>query len=487
MFQRRPVRVLGFVVKHALYAVWVSTMILTPLFGFWLASSLAAYSNASQWLALLVGLLLFPLVPIGWDLVSVWRRSKRPPSKQILTRLDRLVLRTLLVNGLFLGVMMWRAPETAFRALAVRGDWIVDGHHGPVASSVRGFLLGLADRFEQHWHDRTSDEYGTSDRPPEDVAEDERPTPVKPGDPTPGWPMENEPEAHVTGMPESEQTSVDAVARYLAARITDQRRLAKALHDYVVLRLRYDHATAELRGEERYTKRPSQQAVDVFVARTAVCEGYARLFAALATAAGLEAKYVTGYIRDSERRVDAEGTDDAVQSALEGYRHAWNAVKIDGRWELVDTTWDDPTSKAGDDNYETTYLFTPPALFRYDHLPEEPAWQLVAVPLSAGEFARQPLMTPRSGKLGIVLESPTRSQVTIDDGEIEIVFDNPYGAKLLATVGDADRCSIEAEVTKSVITCTVPAGEHEVRIFGKPASTTTNSYPYVGAVLVNSR
>jgi hypothetical protein len=38
--------------------IWIAAMIAAPLFGVWLASSLAAYNNASQWLALGVGLLL---------------------------------------------------------------------------------------------------------------------------------------------------------------------------------------------------------------------------------------------------------------------------------------------------------------------------------------------------------------------------------------------------------------------------------------------
>src|SRR5512143_1939928 len=163
----RPVRVAGWVVKRVLYATWIALMILVPLFGFWLASSLAAYENATQWLALGVGLLLFPILPVGWDLLFVWRRDRRgEPRKPILTRLDRLVLRTLIVNGLFLGVMMWRAPHTAFRALAVRGDWILDGHDGPIATAARGLLLGLADQFDRRWKP-PSDVFGTSDKPPE--------------------------------------------------------------------------------------------------------------------------------------------------------------------------------------------------------------------------------------------------------------------------------------------------------------------------------
>src|SRR5687767_6281404 len=98
----------GLVFVHLLRALWVATMVLTPLFGFWLASSLAAYQNATQWLALLVGLLLFPLLPVGWELFYAWRRRRQEtPKKAILTRLDRLVLRTLVINGVFLVCMMY--------------------------------------------------------------------------------------------------------------------------------------------------------------------------------------------------------------------------------------------------------------------------------------------------------------------------------------------------------------------------------------------
>src|SRR4051812_36997402 len=121
-----------FVLKTVLRILWVSTMVLTPLFGFWLASSLAAYHNATQWLSLLVGLLLFPILPVGWELFYVWRKArKKSTSPAILTGLDRIVLRTLIINGLFLGGMMWQGKQEALHAITVRGDWMFDGHDGP--------------------------------------------------------------------------------------------------------------------------------------------------------------------------------------------------------------------------------------------------------------------------------------------------------------------------------------------------------------------
>lgn len=483
----RPVaRVALAILTYALRAVWISTMVLTPLFGFWLASSLAAYHNASQWLALLVGLLLFPLCPVGWDLLYVWRRrradagSKLPPRKQILTRIDRLVLRTLAINGVFLVGMMYFAHQTAFRALAVRGDWILDGHHGPVASSVRRFLLGFADRFEQRWH-VADGRYGTSDEAP-------TPSELPPKDATTGWPLPAEPDVQVTDMPESAQGSIDSVGQYLATRFADKRRLVKAIHDYVALRLTYDKATLALYEQKRYAEAPKQEAEVVFASRTAVCAGYARLVVAIGKAAGLEVAYVTGYARDAEQ-LSVSGTDATALASLEGGLHAWNAVKIDGTWMLLDVTWDD--NDPGEP-IESEFLLTPPAWFGYQHLPEDPAWQLVAAPLSPGEFIRQPLLRPHAGELGLVLEEPQRSQVSAD-GEIDIRFGNPYNAAVSAYARRAgapettehERCDVATDAGKTVVHCALADGEYEVRMFGGPPAA--RSLQYIGSLLVNSR
>src|SRR5262245_40255421 len=133
----RPIRVAQWMLWVVLRTLWIGMMVLTPLFGFWLASSLAAYQKATGGLAPGAGRLLFPILPVGWDLVFAWRRRRRPPTRAILTRLDRLVLRTLVVNGVFLAAMLYFAHHTAFRALAVRGDWFLDGRDGTVATAVR--------------------------------------------------------------------------------------------------------------------------------------------------------------------------------------------------------------------------------------------------------------------------------------------------------------------------------------------------------------
>jgi transglutaminase-like putative cysteine protease len=496
-------RVVGWVGGRVVRAVWISTMVLVPLFGFWLASSLAAYQNASQWLALLVGLLLFPIVPIGWDLFFVWRRSKRPAKKAILTRLDRLVLRTLIVNGVFLGGMMWMRPHVAFRALAVRGDWVLDGHDGPIANAMRGAILGFADAFEQRWRGGEH-VYGPGDAAPKPEPKPPAPpiphVPPTPDNPTStrdpkAWPMDAAIDPAVTEMAEDVQTSVDAVGKYLASKITEPRRLVKALHDYVDLRLTYDHHAADLIESKSYADVPPQDADTVFRTHSGVCEGYARLLAALGKSAGVEIAFVTGYARDSQQRTPAT-EDAAILATLSGYAHAWNAARIDGQWLLIDATWDDSHH---DGPISSTYLFTPAELFAYQHLPDQEDWQLLDKKLTPGEFVRQPLLTPIAGELGVKLVEPTRSQVTAD-GDVTIVVENPRHIKLVAdviVVGAKDhgrRCTDSSTGDRVSFKCSVGSGQFEVQMFGalqpsheEASGMIVSTFDYFGSLQVNGR
>ncbi len=492
----RPAQVAKWIVVHLLRALWLSTMVLTPLFGFWLASSLAAYQNATQWLALVIGLLLFPLIPVGWELFHLWRRSKQPPKKQILTRLDRLVLRTLIINGLFLVCTMWIGRHTAFRALAVRGDWMLEGYDGPIASTLRGWLLGFADRFDRRTID--DDRYGDSDDAPDPStikrhAEPDGPQP-KPGATEPpksaaGWPLADAADPKVTGMPASAQVSIESAGTYLKEQFPDKKQRVKAIHDFVALRLTYDmDALAKINAHD-YANTPPQTAEAVYARRGGVCEGYARLMVAMGKASGLEIAYVTGWIRDASRRLTPTG--DTVKSGLEGALHAWNAVLIDEEWLLIDTTWDDPTG--GKNPVRSTYLFTPPQLFAYDHLPEDPAWQLVMKPISLGDYARQPLLSPTIGRYGLVLESPTRSQITVS-GDVTIILDNPFRARVRAQAkldnGKADGPALPCDAkpgagTKLEVHCGLGDGEYEVEMFAAQQGENT-SLDYIGSILVNS-
>jgi hypothetical protein len=160
-------RVAMVITKLLLWLVVISI----PLAGVWTASSMAALLNGPVWLTAAAGALLFPLGPLAWEGGAAWwkaRRKRRNTSffedlqsssreRRLRTSvLDRLLVRTLVLNLFFLGGLLWSSPQTASTALAARGDWMLDGVDTPWADSTRSLLHMVADR--GGWLYETEDE-----------------------------------------------------------------------------------------------------------------------------------------------------------------------------------------------------------------------------------------------------------------------------------------------------------------------------------------
>ena len=171
--------------------IWTVVVICVPLAGIWIASSLAALSNQPIWVAGLVGALAFPIVPVAWELLGELLRrrtesrgpkqlsqlrsrgSNRKARPRILTLWDRLVLRTLVVNLVFVGGLVWSSPETIYEAVSARGDWMLEGVDAPWAERARTILHDFAERFE--WLHRQ-----THENKYEALVEDEYTAPAPP-------------------------------------------------------------------------------------------------------------------------------------------------------------------------------------------------------------------------------------------------------------------------------------------------------------------
>ncbi len=70
---------------------------------------------------------------------------------------------------------------------------------------------------------------------------------------------------------------------------------------------------------------------EVLKKRKCVCEGYARLFKRMTNIAGFESDLVGGNSKGYNYEIGKLFSDKNS--------HAWNAVKIDGQWRLLDATW----------------------------------------------------------------------------------------------------------------------------------------------------
>jgi transglutaminase-like putative cysteine protease len=496
-------------VRHALKILWIAIVVTTPVLGVWVASSLAAFENGPVWAVVLAGLVLFPLGPAAWEGWSEWRRARRVYAKpHILTLLDRIILRTLAINVVFLVGLLATHPKSAFGAISTRGDWFLDGRHGARAEAVRGRLFGAAAALVWLYA-------AANDNPYRDGREKIDPTagtgtargagsatgvgsatsvPVASGGGTstppsttattttsaPAYPQPGTLHPAVVNVPPEAEASIASVARWVVEHEKDPTQQVRALHDWVADRIAYDGVAYVTRNH------PPQDAETVFRTRRGVCAGYAYLLAALGKAAGREIVYVTGDARTEGMAVTGEG-------------HAWNAARLEGRWYLIDSTWDagylegDKFTK----KFRSDYLFTPPGAFGVDHFPDDARWQLLDQPIARGEFFRQPMMSPRFFSEGFELVEPNRSQVSAH-GAIEVTIKNPRGLFLLASTTPSGvtgarsgtSCTVDKLAQRGPdgamrLRCSFAApGRYDLHLFSNAAEF--GSYAYVGQLGVNA-
>lgn len=483
--------------------VVVSILVLaTPLLGVWAASSLAAHAGKATWLPIVAGLLAFPLAPLGWDALSEHlRRRKKDTRERILTFGDRLLLRTFAINFVLLVLLVSVRPTAAFTALSTRGDWMLDGRHGPLAEKTRRALFGVAEqlawlyelahrnRFEQLADDEPGQKPdpvpAPSPTPTPVPAPTVAPSPKPTSDPTPApapapakpaaWPWPAELHPLVASFPASEEGSLESVARYIKAKEPEPRARIKALHDWVADRIAYD--AVALADDDI----PRQDAPSVFATRKGVCAGYANLLRAMAKVTGDEVVVVVG---DARTDLDEIG----------GGGHAWNAAKIDGQWYLIDATWDAGHVKGRvfTKKYTTSYFLTPPEIFGVDHFPSEARWQLRPSPISRGDFMRQPMLRSRFHMRGLILKRPDRSQVDVGSS-FEVELENPRGVFMLAHVApkgagdgdDGERCEASSG-PRILVRCQLPRdGVYRVHLFAGPEQY--GSFEHVGTFEAVSR
>ncbi len=107
------------------------------------------------------------------------------------------------------------------------------------------------------------------------------------------------------------ETAVKDALSYVEESMTDLQK-AIILHDYLVINCKYN--TSSSRPKKVFN------AYGAMVDKTAVCQGYALAYKYLLERAGITSYMVTS----------------------ESMNHAWNMVKLDGRYYHVDVTFDDP-------------------------------------------------------------------------------------------------------------------------------------------------
>lgn len=104
-----------------------------------------------------------------------------------------------------------------------------------------------------------------------------------------------------------------------------------AIHDWVCSYIYYDVDSLSRDDIVPYS------ATEVVKRRRAVCLGYASLVAALCRSIDIPCNVVSGYAL-GVNETEMQWTEANITSSEQN--HAWNEAYVDGRWVILDTTWD---------------------------------------------------------------------------------------------------------------------------------------------------
>ena len=196
-------------------------------------------------------------------------------------------------------------------------------------------------------------------------------------------------DAHALAATAQSEVTILSLAQYLGAGASSDVEKARAVYRWVADRIAYD-------AKSFFNQTHSSVDPDaVFQLRLAACGGYAALFERLAKESGLEATTIIGY---------AKGIAHIAGGSMAEPNHAWNAVKLDSKWQLIDTTWGSGYVSDGAyvKRFSETFFLPSPEQLAFSHFPQDAAWQLRSErSLSKTEFESLPEINTAFFNLGI--------------------------------------------------------------------------------------
>ena len=118
-------------------------------------------------------------------------------------------------------------------------------------------------------------------------------------------------------------TNFKEIAYFLTDDLKTDTEKARALYIWIAHNITYD--LSQMNSNQRYNS--SQEIIDeVLTNRQGICQHYSELYLAMSKSVGLKSYLISGYTRD-------------VFGNIADVSHAWNGVRIDSNFFLIDVTW----------------------------------------------------------------------------------------------------------------------------------------------------
>ncbi|KAB0364095.1 hypothetical protein FD754_008251, partial [Muntiacus muntjak] len=198
------------------------------------------------------------------------------------------------------------------------------------------------------------------------------------------------------------------------------------------------------------------------------CDGYAGLFERMCRIAGVQCMTVPGYSKGFGYQPG--------QSFSGEFDHAWNAVFLEGRWHLADSTWgsglvDSSTSKFTF-LYNEFYFLTHPALFIEDHFPDNKNWQLLKPPQSLRQFENNMYHKSEFYNKGMLSAQPQTSIIKTVNGKATVTIESCAPTQFMFMLNGKQEHGLLSLRKNGMKLDVYPptAGDHKLQIFAKGSS-----------------
>lgn len=223
-------------------------------------------------------------------------------------------------------------------------------------------------------------------------------------------------DARVTMYPK-QYASADQLARQIEADFTNDKDKVRAIYTWLAMNVAYDLETLysgqtqinfSYSGEEDLQRKlaaiNTSTVNKTLRSNKAICEGYAQTFKKVAEKMGIPCMLIGGFSKGDVQDIGDNPSEE---------NHAWNAVKINRKWFLVDATWG-----AGYTNgnrwirrFDDFFFLTDPDKFALTHFPSEPTWLLTSKQLTKQEFYETPIFEKAFFKHDLELLSPLKGRI----------------------------------------------------------------------------
>lgn len=167
----------------------------------------------------------------------------------------------------------------------------------------------------------------------------------------------------VKNIPQSQNTTLKSISAYISTHAVNKREKIRGAYTWIRENIKY---ARDENGEPDHSE-PTLADLVVEGSRKTVCAGYSKTFQGFMKLMNIDCHYISGTVSNSISK------------------HAWNAVELNGKWRLVDATW------------ET--FFDDPSSFIFTHFPErvnddkQPKvaeyFQCLANPISLEDFENE--------------------------------------------------------------------------------------------------